>query len=200
MPDGGDTAGFEQRLAEVTVGEPERLSARLRLADYDPRWPERYASEADRINGALGPRVIRIEHVGSTSVPGLAAKPIIDVVLEVPDSADEPAYGPALEGCGYVLRVREPDWFEHRMLRSPDKSVHLHVFSAGCPETERMVRFRDHLRADASDRALYEQTKRALAARDWAYMQEYADAKTEVVAAIMARATCAARGNVTPER
>jgi GrpB-like predicted nucleotidyltransferase (UPF0157 family) len=175
-------------MAEVIVGEPERLSGRLRLADYDPRWPERYEREADRIKEALGPRVIRIEHVGSTSVPGLAAKPIIDIVLEVPDSADEPAYVPALETCGYALRVREPDWLEHRMLRPPDKSVHLHVFSAGCAETDRMVRFRDHLRAEESDRVLYEQTKRALAAEDWTYMQEYADAKSDVVAAIMNRA------------
>ena len=175
-------------MAELTVGEPERLSERLELADYDPRWPARYEREAERIKGALGPRVIRIEHVGSTSVPGLAAKPIIDIVLEVPDSGEERAYVPALEACGYVLRIREPEWFEHRMLRPSDKSVHLHVFSAGCPETERMVRFRDHIRADESDRALYERTKRALAARDWAYMQQYADAKADVVAAIMARA------------
>jgi GrpB-like predicted nucleotidyltransferase (UPF0157 family) len=96
---------------------------------------------------------------------------------------------PALEAAGYALRIREPSWFEHRMLRPPDRSAHLHVFSAGCPETRRMVRFRDHLRTSAADRELYATTKRELAAREWKYMQQYADAKTDVVAEIMARAT-----------
>jgi GrpB-like predicted nucleotidyltransferase (UPF0157 family) len=126
--------------------------------------------------------------VGSTSVPGLAAKPIIDMVLEVADSSEEAAYVPDLEAVGYALRIREPSWFEHRMLRDPDESVHLHVFSAGCPETRRMIRFRDHLCASAADRDLYAATKRELAAREWKYMQQYADAKTDVVAEIMARA------------
>ncbi len=175
-------------MAEVTVGAPEQLSQRLHLAEYDPAWPERYEREAARIRAALGPRVRRLEHVGSTSVPGLIAKPIIDIVLEVPSSADEPEYVPALEACGFALRIREPDWHEHRMLRPADATVHLHVFSAQCAETERMVRFREHLRADAADRAMYAQTKRALVERDWSYMQQYADAKNDVVAAIMARA------------
>jgi GrpB-like predicted nucleotidyltransferase (UPF0157 family) len=187
-PDHDGDAQFERRLREVTVGEPERLTQRLHLAEYDPRWPERYEAEAARIRRALGDRVRRLEHVGSTSVPGLAAKPIIDIVLEVPDCADEPAYVPALTATGYELRIREPKWFEHRLLKPADRTVHVHVFSAGCTETDRMIRFRDHLRADASDRALYESTKRELAARDWTYMQQYADAKSEVVSAIMARA------------
>ncbi len=183
-----DAETYERRLAEVTVGAPERLSARLRLEEYDAGWPERFEQEAARIRGALGARACRIEHVGSTSVPGLAAKPIIDIVLEVADSAEESAYVPDLQACGYELRIREPEWFEHRVLKPADGSVHIHVFSADCTETERMVRFRERLRADDADRILYEQTKRALTARDWAYMQQYADAKSEVVAAIMARA------------
>jgi GrpB-like predicted nucleotidyltransferase (UPF0157 family) len=122
-------------------------------------------------------------------VPGLAAKPIIDIVLEVPDSTDEPAYVGDLEAAGYVLRVREPEFFEHRFLRAPDGDVHLHVFSAGCSETDRMVRFRDWLRTHDADRELYLRTKRDLAARDWKYMQQYADAKTGVVDEIMGRAT-----------
>jgi GrpB-like predicted nucleotidyltransferase (UPF0157 family) len=109
-------------------------------------------------------------------------------VLEVPDSAAESAFLPDLEAEGYILRVREPDWFEHRLFRTPDRDVHLHVFSAECPETERMVRFRDHLRTDAADRDLYARAKRELAARDWKYMQQYADAKSEVVGEIMSRA------------
>jgi GrpB-like predicted nucleotidyltransferase (UPF0157 family) len=141
---------------------------------------------------ALGERALVLEHVGSTSVPGLPAKPIIDMVLEVADSADEATYVPDLEAAGYELRIREPSWFEHRMLRRPDRSVHLHVFSARCPETQRMVRFRDHLRASTADRDLYAATKRDLATREWKYMQQYADAKTGVIAEIMARATATA--------
>ena len=129
-----------------------------------------------------------MEHVGSTSVPGLAAKPIIDISLAVADSADEQAYVPALEAAGYFLRIREPDWFEHRGFGRRDVRVNLHVFSAGCAEIERMLRFRDHLRRDDADRELYERTKRELAQRQWKYVQHYADAKSAVVEAILARA------------
>ncbi len=158
------------------------------LVDYDDAWPVRFEREARRIRTALGTRALLLEHAGSTSVPGLVAKPIIDVVLAVPDSTDEDDYVPALETEGYTLRIREPDWYEHRMLRKVDPSVNLHVFSADCPEIDRMLAFRDHLRADAADRELYERTKRDLAAREWAYVQDYADAKTEVVEEIVARA------------
>jgi GrpB-like predicted nucleotidyltransferase (UPF0157 family) len=188
LPDPDDVAAYDKRMAELTIGEPEVLSTPLVVAAYDPAWPGVYEREAERISDALGERVVRLEHAGSTSVPGLPAKPIIDIVLEVPDSATESAYIPDLEAAGYTLRVREPDWFEHRMLRTADRGVHLHVFSSGCPETARMVRFRDHLRADAADRDLYARVKRDLAARDWKYMQQYADAKDEVVADIMSRA------------
>jgi GrpB-like predicted nucleotidyltransferase (UPF0157 family) len=126
--------------------------------------------------------------VGSTSVPGLPAKPIIDIVLEVLDSSDEPSYVSDLEAAGYVLRIREADWFEHRMFRDLDLGMNLHVFSAGCSETGRMVRFGDWLNADASDRDLYARAKRELASREWSYVQQYADAKTDVIASIMARA------------
>lgn len=119
------------------------------------------------------------------------AKPIIDIALEVPDSAEEAAYVADLEAAGYVLRIREPDWFEHRLFKTAGQDVNLHVFSAGCSEPERMVRFRDWLRANAADRELYARTKRALAARDWKYLQQYADAKTEVVEQIMIRAMSA---------
>jgi GrpB-like predicted nucleotidyltransferase (UPF0157 family) len=127
-------------------------------------------------------------------VPGLPAKPIIDVALEVPDSADEPAYVPEMEAAGYVLRIREPDWFEHRVFKGPDTNVNLHVFSAGCEEVDRMVLFRDRLRGNAAERELYASAKRELAARDWKYVQQYADAKTAVVEEIMARARPARGG------
>jgi GrpB-like predicted nucleotidyltransferase (UPF0157 family) len=188
MPDPRDTAAYDVALPSTTVGPLSPLSGPLEVRDYDPHWPDAYRRECSRVMEALGERAVVLEHVGSTSVPGLPAKPIIDIVLEVADSSDEPAYVPPLEAAGYALRIREPSWFEHRMLRRSDRSVHLHVFSAGCPETQRMVRFRDHLRSSAEDRDLYAATKRELAAREWKYMQQYADAKTGVIAEIMARA------------
>ncbi len=102
------------------------------LVEYDPRWPELFAREAGRIQSVLGARALGVEHAGSTSVPGLAAKPVIDLVLVVADSADEDAWLPALESAGYVLRIREPEWHQHRMLKGPDTDINLHVFSAGC--------------------------------------------------------------------
>jgi GrpB-like predicted nucleotidyltransferase (UPF0157 family) len=177
---------LEAYLPTVLIGGPE--STVIEVIDYDPRWPERFAAERERIHAALGGRERLLEHIGSTSVPGLAAKPIIDILLVVDDSADEPAYLPDLEAAGYVLRVREPDWQEHRMLRTPAKDVHVHVYSPGSPEIARNLLFRDHLRADPGDRELYAQTKRRLATRSWPTMQHYAEAKTEVIEAILARA------------
>jgi GrpB-like predicted nucleotidyltransferase (UPF0157 family) len=106
----------------------------------------------------------------------------------VADSADEQAYVTPLEAAGYVLRIREPDWHEHRVLKGPDTNVNLHVFSSGSEEIERMLAFRDRLRANESERGLYERAKRDLAQRQWEYVQDYADAKSEVVEEIIARA------------
>jgi len=178
----------EEDLRTVTIGELRPLNGQIELLPYQPDWPALYAREEGRIRSALGGTVARLEHVGSTSVPGLSAKPIIDILLVVPDSSDEPAYVPDLEASGYVLRIREPNWFEHRMFRGPDTSVNLHVFSPGAAEIDRMLAFRDRLRTDEADRHLYELAKLDLARRDWKYVQHYADAKTGVVAAIMARA------------
>jgi GrpB-like predicted nucleotidyltransferase (UPF0157 family) len=178
-----------QELAEVWVGgRPPKLTAPIVVADYDERWPGLFAREAERIRAALGDRALLVEHIGSTSVPGLPAKPIIDVDLVVADTADEPAYLPALEAAGYELVIREPDWYEHRCLKGPDTNVNLHVYPAGCPEVERNLAFRDRLRADAADRDLYARTKRELATRPWTYVQQYADAKTEVITEILRRA------------
>jgi GrpB-like predicted nucleotidyltransferase (UPF0157 family) len=178
-----------EELAAVRIGPPDVLDGPITLADYDPAWAELYALEADCIRVALGNRALLIEHVGSTSVPGLAAKPRIDIVLAVDDSSDEGSYVPALESAGYVLHIREPEWHEHRVFTKPDVDVNVHVFSAGCVEIDRMIGFRDRLRSDPADRALYERTKRDLAARTWKYTQHYADAKTVVVEEILERAS-----------
>jgi GrpB-like predicted nucleotidyltransferase (UPF0157 family) len=189
VPDPTDVATYDEQLARVTIGGPRPLSGRIELRDYDPAWPLWYEREEARIRSALGDRVIRIEHVGSTAVPGLLAKPIIDITLEVSDSANERAYVPDLEAAGYVLRIREPAWFEHRLLKGADANVH--VFAAGCAEVNQMLVFRDWLRTNPGDRELYAATKRELAARDWKYGQQYADAKTPVIAEIIARAEAA---------
>ena len=164
-------------------------NAPITLADYDLDWPAHFAREAARIRATLGGRAVQVEHVGSTSVPGLAAKPIIDILLAVPDSSDEPAYVPALEAAGYVLRIREPDWFEHRLFKGPDTDINLHVFTVGAAETDRMLLFRDRLRTNDADRDAYLQVKRDLATRTWRDVQHYADAKTAIVEQIIARAT-----------
>lgn len=178
----------EEEIRAATVGDITPLSGPIQIADYDPQWPRLFEREAGRVRAALGDRVLLLEHVGSTSVPAVAAKPKIDMLLVVANTEDEPAYVPALEAAGYVLHIREPDWFQHRLFKGPDTDINLHVFSASCPEIERMLLFRDHLRRDEADRRLYEQIKRELAKRDWKYTQNYADAKTAVVEEIMARA------------
>ncbi len=178
----------EEEIRAAVVGELKPLDGPILLADYDPAWPALFEREAARIRLALGEVALLVEHVGSTSVPDLAAKPIIDVVLAVPDSADEASYLPKLEAAGYVLRIREPEWFEHRVFKGPDTNVNLHVFTVGAGEIERHLLFRDWLRANPADRDLYLQTKRELVTRDWQYVQNYADAKTAIVEAIIERA------------
>ena len=178
----------EEELVAITVGPLERLDAPVTLVEPRPEWPALFDREAARIRQALGKRALVVEHVGSTSVPDLAAKPIIDIALVVRDSGDESAYVPALAAVGYRLCIRTPDWEEHRMFKGPDTDVNLHVFSPGSREVERLLSFRDHLRADAADRERYAAEKRHLAERRWAYMQHYADAKTRVVEDILTRA------------
>src|SRR5881628_765423 len=143
QPRNNRTPRTEEEIHTYTIGEPKPLSRRILIVDYDPHWLELFAREAERIRSVLGGGALQIEHGGSTSVPGLAAKPIIDLLLVVADSAEEDAYAPALEAAGYVLRIREPGWYEHRLFKGPDTDINLHVFSSGCPEIDRMLLFRD---------------------------------------------------------
>ena len=178
----------EEQIQAAHIKEVAPLNGPVRIVDYDPSWPQFYEREAGRIRAALGEQMRLLEHVGSTSVPGLAAKPKIDILLVVANSADEASYVPALEAAGYVLHIREPEWYEHRLFKGPDTNINLHVFSPGSPEIERMLLFRDWVRSNAEDRQLYERTKRALAQQNWKYTQNYADAKASVVEEILARA------------
>jgi GrpB-like predicted nucleotidyltransferase (UPF0157 family) len=157
------------------------------LAPYNPAWPARYAAVAADVLAALGERVLRLEHIGSTSVPGLAAKPIVDALLIVADPAAEDDYVPDLLAAGFALRVREPDFHGHRMLRTASRDVHFHILPPDCVETVRYLAFRDRLRAEPAERRRYAEVKRELAGRDWPTMDDYADAKSEVVEHIIAR-------------
>lgn len=177
----------DEYIEQVTIDkQPE--NAEILLTEYNPAWPALYEREAEKIQKALGNKAIQIHHVGSTSVPGLCAKPVIDILLLVKDATDEPDYLPEMAQAGYTLRIREPDWFEHRMFKGPKADINLHVFSEDCEEAARMLAFRDRLRTSEEDRSLYEGVKRELSKRRWKHVQHYADAKSDVVAKIMARA------------
>lgn len=165
------------------IGGPEALA--VGLHDHDARWAEIYGEHRRRILEALAPLDVRIEHIGSTAVPGLAAKPIVDIVVAVPDITAEADYLAPLVAAGYVLRVRER---RHRMVRTQTRDVHVHLYERGASEIDEYLLLRDHLRTDAADRALYEHTKRALMAERWDDMNDYADAKTDVIVAIKTRA------------
>ncbi len=178
----------EEEIQAAHIGGMRTHNAPIQLVAYSDEWPALFIRQADRVRATLGDRALMLEHVGSTSVPGLAAKPIIDMILAVADSADEPAYVPAMESAGHVLRIREPEWHQHRLFKGPDTDINLHVYSFGCPEIDKMLMFRDWLRNNDADRELCERTKRELANQTWKYVQNYADAKTAVVEEIVARA------------
>ena len=171
---------------DVLIGGFEKRA--IVVEGYDPLWPQKFTHHAKIIRSALGSTALSVEHVGSTSVPDLAAKSIIDILLVVEDSSEEDAYRPALVAAGYVLRVREPEWHQHRMFRTQQFDVHVHVFSRGCEEVARLLTFRDWLRRSADDRNLYESVKRRLAQQEWCDMNAYAQAKTDVIEEILVRA------------
>ena len=165
------------------VGGPE--AAPIVLVPPDPAWATRFAALRPGVVDALDGVAVRVEHIGSTAVPGLVAKPILDVQVGVPDPDDEAALTRRLAPLGMELRVREP---RHRMYRTPARDLHLHLWVAGSDHERRHLVFRDWLRRDAADRARYAAAKTELARRPWADMNDYAQAKNDVVAAITARA------------
>ena len=155
------------------------------VVPYRQEWPETFDRHRVRIAAALGACASGIDHIGSTAVPGLAAKPIVDILVVVADSADEDSYLPAMERAGYVLRVREPDFQEHRMFRTLERDVHVHVLSVGTLEIERYLRLRDALRAAPFLRARYQALKQTLAAQDWQDVNAYARAKSGMIETII---------------
>jgi GrpB-like predicted nucleotidyltransferase (UPF0157 family) len=178
----------EELAAAHVAGVVIPHNATIALAPYDPAWPAQYDAEAAKIRAALGAGALVLEHVGSTSIPGISAKPILDILLAVADSSDEESYVPALTGQGYRLHIREPDWEQHRLMKGESPAVNLHVYTVGSAEIGRMLAFRDRCRKHPEERRLYEQTKQRLAGQVWRHVQHYANAKGEVVEAIIARA------------
>lgn len=176
----------EIAAARVEIGAWR--AAPVEVVAPDPAWPAWYAEVRDRLLDTLGDRVLGLEHVGSTSVPGLWAKPVIDVDLTVADSGDEDAWLPDLEAAGFILRVREPDWEQHRCLRGSAPASNVHVFSPGAREPQRHVLFRDWLRTHPEDRERYAEVKRAVAARGFSDAMLYNNEKAWIVYDIYERA------------
>ncbi len=158
----------------------------IEVSDYDPAWPQRYEVLRERIAQALGPRALALEHVGSTAVPQLPAKPVIDIDLIVADPEEEAAYVPALQALGYELTIRERSWYGHRMFRLATPRVNLHVFGPACPEHARHCLFRDWLREHDEERRRYAQAKFA-AQQNEDQVTAYNEKKQAVVREIYAR-------------
>jgi GrpB-like predicted nucleotidyltransferase (UPF0157 family) len=173
------------------IGGRERVD--IMLVPHDTAWAPRFARlRADLVRELAG-IAVRVEHIGSTAVPDLVAKPIIDVQVGVPDPDDEARLTPRMQALGYHLRVRERG--EHRMYRAPARDVHVHMWAADSDHERRHLVFRDWLRRSPDDRALYAATKQALAGRSWGAMIDYSDAKGEVIAEITARAEAWSRAS-----
>jgi GrpB-like predicted nucleotidyltransferase (UPF0157 family) len=175
------------------AGGPRAIG--VEVTGPDPGWPQQYRDLATRIREALGWRALQLEHVGSTSVPGLAAKPIIDIDLTVADPGREQDYLPALERIGFRLVIREPWWYGHRVLRSDEPRCNLHVFGFDSPELVKHRIFRDWLRGNPGERDLYAAVKRQAAAEANAHGEhemQYNARKQQVIREIYHRAFVAA--------
>ncbi|MDD9992863.1 MAG: GrpB family protein [Rhodospirillales bacterium] len=183
MPEDKECVGQEPAPEAELIGGVEAPA--IIVVPYRQEWTKAFGRHRERIAAALGAEAVGIDHIGSTAVPGLAAKPIVDILLVVADSADEDSYLPAMERAGYALRVREPDFEEHRMFRTPERDVHVHVLSVGSPEIERYLRLRDALRAAPFLRARYQALKQNLAAQHWQDMNAYAQAKSKMIETII---------------
>jgi GrpB-like predicted nucleotidyltransferase (UPF0157 family) len=177
----------ENQMRDGFVGEMDRLTTPVEVVDYQSNWPDLFEQEAARLRQLLGETVLALEHVGSTAVPGLIAKPIIDIDLSVANSADEASYLPVLENAGYKLIVREPTWQEHRLLKGPTTDINLHVWTVGSLEARRHLVFRNWLRTNPEDRKHYGKLKKELAAQPFEYIYQYNNAKAALIYAIYER-------------
>jgi GrpB-like predicted nucleotidyltransferase (UPF0157 family) len=172
--------------SEITDGSDRHDP--IEVVDYDPAWPDRFEQWRDRIAATIGPAAKRIEHVGSTSVPGLPAKPIIDVQVSVTDMTAQQTYVPALEQIGVQLRSRDTLHRYFRPFPGMPREVHVHVCDLGSEWEHEHLLFRDYLRAHPHDARAYAEAKREAvliwADDGWAYT----DAKTEAILNILDKA------------
>lgn len=175
----------DEYIQKVVVSGKVEHNQTIVLKPYDENWSILFEREKQRISTILKDKALMIEHIGSTSVPGLIAKPIIDILLVVEDAGKEEDYVDDLVSHGYILRIKEPDFENHHMFLGSDTDIHLHVFSKGSKEIEKYLLFRNYLRAHQEVRELYANTKKTLAKKKWKYVQNYADAKSDVVQQIM---------------
>lgn len=206
MPSRGDIVRFDDAPAPANASPwvVEPVKAVIEVVEYDPRWPSQAQAISERLGAALRQRALRVEHVGSTSVPGLAAKPVIDLDLTVADPADERGWLPQLQAAGFVLTIREPWWHEHRMLRCGQRLddglaradtgpvANVHVFAPDSPELVKHIVFRNWLRTDAADRELYARAKRSAAGGGSQRVMDYNARKQAVIREIYQRAFRAA--------
>jgi GrpB-like predicted nucleotidyltransferase (UPF0157 family) len=179
---------LDRWLDHAVIGE--RRPGPVKLVEYDADWPARFERLRGPLADRLGPTARRIEHVGSTAIPGMAAKPIVDVLVTVEDVEDEARYLPAIVELGYELRVRETG---HRMFRPPSRDAHVHVCNEGSREHHDYLLLRDWLRRSEKDRDDYGRLKRKLATEDWPDVNYYARAKGLLISEILNRARRAAK-------
>ncbi len=160
------------------------------VVGYDPAWPTLFETERTAIAKALGDTAIEIHHIGSTSVPGLAAKPIIDLMPVVRQIPLDPVSVAAMEGIGYTYEgesgVRGRAYFDR--LEGVGEGVHVHCYVSSDPEIERHLRFRDYLRSHPEDARRYGELKRRLAAQYGTDRAGYTIAKTAFIREIEAAA------------
>lgn len=189
-----DTQPFDPHAPDADPAKPvntrTEVNGQVTLLEYDRAWPDMFQREQSRIRSALGSRALGVEHIGSTAVPGLLAKPCIDMLLVVADAGDDDTYIPDLEAAGYVLRISDDDDGDlHRVFKGLEINLNLHVWSAGSPNVSRHIDFRDWLRSHPEDRDHYAAAKRKLAGQHWRYMQDYSDAKDKIVRQITSHMT-----------
>ena len=176
------------KAAKRAVGNrPANVTSPITVDAYNPEWPAMFAEEEAVIRAALGAKALAVEHVGSTAVPGLAAKNRLDIDLIVADPAEEDAYVPPLEAAGYLLRTRDPDWYEHRCLWTHDHGVNLHVFGPDCDEYLRHLILRDWLRTHPEDRDRYAAVKYRVAQEHPMDMALYVQGKSAIIIDILKR-------------
>ena len=175
-------AGFQM------LPDSDRYEDPIALVPYDPTWPSRFEEWKQRLLAALPQPPHRIDHVGSTAVPGLAAKPVVDIQISVGDPNDEASYVPAIESLGVQLRNRDEDHRFFRPFAALPRDVHVHVCQAGSEWERRHLLFRDYLRAHPAARQAYLQAKEEAAAR-WADDRvAYTEAKGMVIGQLTAEA------------